>query len=70
TAVATRIRKRVEGLKVQTDHGGQVAASISLGASSYPEDGKSEWELVHAADQRAYEDKRSRRTPPLMESIR
>jgi diguanylate cyclase (GGDEF)-like protein len=69
-AAAGRIRKRAEGLRIVADSGVQVTGCLSLGSSSYPEDGKSEWELVHAADQHAYEDKRGKRKSTLLGALK
>jgi diguanylate cyclase (GGDEF)-like protein len=56
--VVERVRQAVEALPPVE---GQVRIRVSLGAASYPEDGEDARSLLHAADQRMYEDKFRRR---------
>ena len=57
--IGERIRKHVEGNVVDTGPSGSVKITVSVGVSSYPENGRSEEELISASDQALYQAKGS-----------
>ncbi len=61
--VVARVRSTVESMPL-LDESLKVGASV--GAATFPMDGKSGRELLHAADQRMYEDKFQRRSDPTL----
>lgn len=52
-----RIREQVEQTVIQTSDGGKVRITVSVGISSFPENGRSQEELVTIADQALYQAK-------------
>ncbi|MEE8577543.1 MAG: sensor domain-containing diguanylate cyclase, partial [candidate division Zixibacteria bacterium] len=54
-----RIRSQVEQMVVKTEQHGSLRITVSVGISSYPENGKSHDELVSVADQALYRAKGS-----------
>jgi diguanylate cyclase (GGDEF)-like protein len=59
SVIAERIRRRVAEMVVDTRDAGKLRITISIGISSYPENGKSAEELVSIADQALYRAKDS-----------
>ncbi len=57
--IGERIRSQVESTIMNTGSTGTVKITVSVGVSSYPENGKSEEELVTVADQALYQAKGS-----------
>jgi len=57
--IGERIRQQVEGSIVDAGPSGSVKITVSVGVSSYPENGKSEEELISASDQAMYKAKGS-----------
>ena len=57
--IGERIRSEVESTIMNTGSTGTVKITVSVGVSSYPENGKSEEELVTVADQALYRAKGS-----------
>lgn len=57
---AGRLRQHSGSVFVAGEQEQLVPVRFSLGIASFPDDGASEWELVHAADQAAYRQKRTR----------
>ncbi len=57
--IGERIRTQVEQTIIDTGTTGKVKITVSLGVSSYPENGRSEEELVSVADQALYKAKGS-----------
>ena len=58
-SIGERIRTQVEATIIDTGHTGKVKITVSIGVSSYPENGRSEEELVSVADQALYKAKGS-----------
>ncbi|MCK4911209.1 MAG: diguanylate cyclase, partial [Thermodesulfovibrionales bacterium] len=59
-AVAERIRKKIQGLKVKTT-GGIIQKTISVGYSEFPKDTQNFWEAIKYADIALYKAKESGR---------
>lgn len=57
--ISERIRSQVESTIMDTGDKGRVKITVSIGVSSYPENGRSEEELVTVADQALYKAKES-----------
>ena len=57
--IGERIRTQVEQTVIDTGATGKVKITVSIGVSSYPENGRSEEELVSIADQALYKAKGS-----------
>jgi diguanylate cyclase (GGDEF)-like protein len=57
--IGERIRAQVEDTVIDTGAKGKVRITVSIGVSSYPENGRSEEELVTVADQALYKAKDS-----------
>ncbi|MEW5797283.1 MAG: sensor domain-containing diguanylate cyclase [Candidatus Zixiibacteriota bacterium] len=57
--IGERIRTQVESTIIDTGQTGKVKITVSIGVSSYPENGRSEEELVSVADQALYKAKGS-----------
>jgi diguanylate cyclase (GGDEF)-like protein len=57
--IGERIRSQVEVTVIDTGPKGKVKITVSIGVSSYPENGRSEEELVTVADQALYKAKDS-----------
>jgi len=57
--IGERIRTQVETTIIDTGTTGKVKITVSIGVSSYPENGRSEEELVSVADQALYQAKGS-----------
>ncbi|MCD6248891.1 MAG: sensor domain-containing diguanylate cyclase [candidate division Zixibacteria bacterium] len=57
--IGERIRSQVEAMIIDTVTKGTVQITVSIGVSSYPENGRSEEELVTVADQALYRAKDS-----------
>jgi len=57
--IGERIRTQVEATIMDTGSTGKVKITVSIGVSSYPENGRSEEELVTVADQALYQAKGS-----------
>ena len=57
--IGERIRSQVEATEIDAGSAGPVRITVSIGVSSYPENGRSEEELVTVADQALYEAKGS-----------
>jgi diguanylate cyclase (GGDEF)-like protein len=57
--IGGRIREQVEKTLIDTGPAGKLKITVSVGVSSYPENGKSEEELVSIADQAMYQAKGS-----------
>jgi len=57
--IGERIRTQVEATVIDTGSTGKVKITVSIGVSSYPENGRSEEELVTVADQALYQAKGS-----------
>lgn len=55
--IGERIRQQVEEHVIDTGHTGKLRITVSVGVSSYPENGKSQEELVSIADQALYQAK-------------
>lgn len=55
--IGERIRERVEQAVIDTGKTGQLRITVSVGVSSYPENGKSQEELVSIADKALYQAK-------------
>ncbi len=52
--IAERIRQQVEAMTIDTGKTGKLRITVSVGVSSYPENGKPQEELVSIADQALY----------------
>jgi diguanylate cyclase (GGDEF)-like protein len=57
--IGERIRSQVEAAVIDTVTRGTVRITVSIGVSSYPENGRSEEELITVADQALYRAKDS-----------
>jgi len=57
--IGERIRSQIENTVVDTGTSGKVRVTVSVGVSSYPENGKSHEDLVSVADQALYRAKGS-----------
>lgn len=55
--IGERVRAQVESTVIDTGQTGKVKITVSIGVSSYPENGRSEEELVSVADQALYKAK-------------
>jgi diguanylate cyclase (GGDEF)-like protein len=58
--MASRIQREVDNRAFEVTPGRSVSVGISIGSASWPEDGNSLEELLHAADAAMYSDKRNR----------
>lgn len=54
SVIGERIRERVENMVINAGKAGQLKITVSVGISSFPENGKSQEELVSIADQALY----------------
>ncbi|MFQ5876238.1 MAG: diguanylate cyclase [Acidobacteriota bacterium] len=63
--VQTRIRRAIESHKFVLHGGRSLRVSVSMGAASFPEDGRSFEALLAVADSRMYEDKFKHRGRPV-----
>ena len=59
TQIGRRIREQVESTIIDTGSSGKVKITVSVGVSAFPENGKSQEELVSVADQALYRAKGS-----------
>lgn len=59
--IGERIREQVEATRIDAGAAGELNITVSVGISSFPENGKSEEELVSVADQALYRAKGSGR---------
>ena len=57
--IGERIRQRVADMVIDAGDAGELKITISIGVSSFPENGKSAEELVSVADQALYRAKGS-----------
>lgn len=57
--IGERIREQVEAMVTEVDDGAKVKITVSVGISSFPENGKSQEELLSIADQALYRAKGS-----------
>ncbi len=54
TQIAERIRQQIEKAVIDTGKRGKIKVTVSVGATSYPENGKSQDDLLAVADQALY----------------
>jgi diguanylate cyclase (GGDEF)-like protein len=54
TTIGERIRERVENAEIDAGTAGRLTITVSVGISSFPENGKSQEDLVSVADQALY----------------
>lgn len=57
--IGERIREQVEGTVIDAGTAGRLKITVSVGVSSFPENGRSQEELVSVADQALYRAKGS-----------
>jgi len=61
--LAAEVQHAVGSLRLRTETGVLLRPSMSAGAASAPDDGRTLEELLHAADERMFEAKRAQQVP-------
>lgn len=59
STIGERIRETVQNTEINCGHAGKIRITVSVGVSSFPENGKSQEDLVSVADQALYRAKGS-----------